>query len=50
MDITTILIIVNLSFNIIERLIKYTKKHTKFKSQCLGNQLEYETETEKNNK
>jgi hypothetical protein len=45
-----ILISINLGFQILERIFKYTKKHTIIKSECMNNTLTIETEIEKNDK
>jgi len=42
-----ILISVNLGFQVIERIFKYSKKRSKLKSECCGGKIEYETEKEK---
>jgi|688.fasta_scaffold05780_13 hypothetical protein len=47
MDLTTILVIVNLSFQVLERIFTYSYKHTKFHSECMGNKLDIDTEKKK---
>jgi hypothetical protein len=47
MDLTTILVIVNLSFNLLERIFSYSYKHTKIHSECMGNKIDIDTEKKK---
>jgi hypothetical protein len=50
MDIQLILIAINLGFNLIERVFKYTKKTVNIHSECMGNKLDYSNETIKDKK